>query len=297
MGTRACFSSDDLGAFLAGRGLGGRVGPVGLPLRRRGWGRRGADGSGCIFGRRFDATFFYQWVSAGRNDTVGGGFIIATSDGNAFVCWRITGCRFGTEVQSFGTCGFFRHFSCGGSWQPKLPPLYLLRFRLAASKDKETERVRPDGCEDASVELASPKTAQSFLRRAGGVMELATPKTALHLQPEQLGESNPCDPKIAAKIIAILPRTGTISLSLADRLLERRFSMESRSDKNSEIFSEDSQQAVDGHCLLSNSADSRVDGHPRPTRTALTLFDRILLRKYPTAYQAGTEDHERIDGV
>ena len=73
--------------------------------------------------------------------------------------------------------------------------------------------------------------------------------------------------------------------------------MEDRSDKNSERLSEDTRQAVDGHCLPSNSVDSRVDGHPHSAATALSLAYRILMRKYSAVYQAEAEVRERSDGL
>ena len=72
------------------------------------------------------------------------------------------------------------------------------------------------------MELATPKTAQSITLSGRDGTELATPKTA---------------------------QNARVALSLADRLLLRRFAVGDKNSKNSRGSSEDPVHAVDGHCM------------------------------------------------
>ena len=123
---------------------------------------------------------------------------------------------------------------------------------------------------DEMMELASPKSAQSITLSGRDGTELATPKTA---------------------------KNARVALSLADRLLLRRFAVGDKNSKNSRGSSEDPVHAVDGHCMSADQlgqsgliTGTRVDGHP------VLLSDRILERRFSVTTTAQEKPEEQSDG-
>ena len=123
----------------------------------------------------------------------------------------------------------------------------------------------------AAEALKSLESGLTGSGRAGDALtELATPKTA---------------------------QTARVVMSLADKLLSRRFAVENNFDKNSRGCSEVSVRTVDGHCMSADQPgqytqrfDSRVDGHP------ISLSDRILEKRYSSSSRAGGKVDEHRDG-
>ena len=111
-----------------------------------------------------------------------------------------------------------------------------------------------------------------------GVQVVPASRSPSELSAHQMGLPLAGTVRLKSEPIGVDPR-GTldigesVQLSISDRALLRKY-------KSSEQVKEDSQRA--GTYKQENSTSvSRVDGHPpKPT---LSLYDRMLLRKYPDA--------------
>ena len=119
-----------------------------------------------------------------------------------------------------------------------------------------------------------------------GVQIVPASRSPSELSAHQMGLSLTGTVRLKSEPISVDP-TGTVDigesvqLSISDRALLRKY-------KSPEQVKEDSQQAGTYKQEISTSV-SRVDGHP--PKPSLSLYDRMLLRKYPDAGTKTTLSH------
>ena len=131
--------------------------------------------------------------------------------------------------------------------------------------DENSERVRQS---DSGVQIVPASRSPSELSAHQMGLSLAG---TVRLKSEPIG----VDP------IGTLDIGESVQLSISDRALLRKY-------KSSEQVKENSQQAGTYKQEISTSV-SRVDGHP--PKPSLSLYDRMLLRKYPDAGTKTTFSH------